>query len=437
MGQSGEENGILPEVDELRRLVLLQRAQLDVAEEYQEAAAHVLRLIREHPGSPEPVFQSIVKTASRLCEAENAIIFKRQRDVYLPVATESLNPEFEKYLWESPTPANRGSMAGRAGIERAIVHVPDALADPEYQRSEGQRIGNYRSMLGVPLLEKGNAIAVIVLLRAAAEPYTDAQIRLVETFADQAVIAIENARLFEEAKEQARALAELNKSLEERVTSQVKQLARMGRLKQFLSPAIVDALVSSGEEALLSSHRSLIATLFCDIRGFTSFCETAEPEETIEVLQAYHEEMGRLISAHGGGVDKRMGDGIMVIFNDPLPCEDPAGDAVRLAVAMRSRMAELSKRWRRLGHRLGFGVGISLGYATIGMVGSEGRYDYTASGTAVNLAARLCDRADDGEILLSPRAHTAIEDSFEAESNGELSLKGIRDPVEVFKLISL
>ncbi|MDD9905635.1 MAG: adenylate/guanylate cyclase domain-containing protein, partial [Rhodospirillaceae bacterium] len=158
-------------------------------------------------------------------------------------------------------------------------------------------------------------------------------------------------------------------------------------------------------------------------------------EETIEVLQTYHEEMGTLISAHGGGVDKRMGDGIMVIFNDPLPCEDPAGDAVRLAVAMRERMVALCATWKRLGHRLGFGVGISFGYATIGMVGSEGRYDYTASGTSVNLAARLSDSAEDGEILLSRRAYTAIEDDFRAEFRGEVNLKGMREAVEVFKLL--
>jgi class 3 adenylate cyclase len=193
-------------------------------------------------------------------------------------------------------------------------------------------------------------------------------------------------------------------------------------------------VVSSGNDKLLSSHRALIAVLFCDIRGFTAFCETAEPEETIEVLQTYHEEMGRLIRDYGGGVDTRAGDGIMVIFNDPLPCEDPAGDALRLAVAMRERMAALCQRWRRLGHRLGFGVGLSLGYATVGMVGSAGRYDYTASGTAVNLAARLCDEANDGEILLSPRAYAAVEESCRAESLGERSFKGIHAPVEIFRV---
>jgi class 3 adenylate cyclase len=208
----------------------------------------------------------------------------------------------------------------------------------------------------------------------------------------------------------------------------------MGRLKRFLPAAVADTVVSQGSEKLLASHRALLGVLFCDIRGFTAFCETAEPEETIEVLQSYHEEMGALIAEHGAGVDTRAGDGIMVLFNDPLPCDDPAGDALRLGLAMRARMQELGKAWRRHGHKLGFGVGISLGYATVGMVGSARRYDYTASGTAVNLAARLCDKAEDGEILLSPRAYAAVEEDFAAEPIGEISLKGIHAPVEVFRI---
>ena len=205
-------------------------------------------------------------------------------------------------------------------------------------------------------------------------------------------------------------------------------------MKRFLPAAVADKVVTQGSEDLLASHRALLGVLFCDIRGFTAFCETAEPEETIEVLQTYHEEMGALIAAHGAGVDSRAGDGIMVLFNDPLPCEDPAGDALRLALAMRARMEELCKSWRRHGHKLGFGVGVSLGYATVGMVGSEGRYDYTASGTAINLAARLCDQADDGEILLSPRAYAAVDEAFAADAIGEVSLKGIHAPVEVFRV---
>ena len=209
----------------------------------------------------------------------------------------------------------------------------------------------------------------------------------------------------------------------------------MGLLKRFLPAAVADTVVSQGSDNMLKSHQTLLGVLFCDIRGFTAFCEAAEPEETIEVLQTYHQELGKLINDHGAGVDHRMGDGIMVLFNDPLPCEDPAGDAVRLAIAMREKMVELCKSWKRLGHRLGFGVGVSLGYATVGMVGYEGRSDYTASGTAVNLAARLCDQAEDGEILLSPRASIAVEDDYQCELRGEMELKGIRDPVEVFRLL--
>lgn len=273
-----------------------------------------------------------------------------------------------------------------------------------------------------------------MLYRRIVSPFQEDEVTLVSSFAAQAVIAIENARLFRELKEKTEEVQAFNVSLEQRVEQQVGEIERMGRLKRFLPAAVADTVVSSGSEKMLSSHRALLGVLFCDIRGFTAFCETAEPEETIEVLQTYHQEMGRLIADHGAGVDHRMGDGIMVLFNDPLPCVDPAGDAVRLAIAMRARMEDLCVGWKRMGHRLGFGVGISLGYATVGMVGYEGRYDYTASGTAVNLAARLCDRAEDGEILLSPRARIAVEDDFQAETRGEMSLKGIREPLEVFKL---
>ena len=278
------------------------------------------------------------------------------------------------------------------------------------------------------MLYDESPIGVITVMRSQAGFLANRYIELLKTFADQAVIAIENVRRFKE-------LEVLNTDLEARVETQVKDLERFGRLRRFLSPQVADAVVSTGEENLLASHRALIATLFCDIRGFTAFCEAAEPEETIEVLQTYHQEMGKLIVEHGAGVDHRSGDGIMVIFNDPLPCEKPAHDALHLAIEMRARMAELCSRWKRLGYRLGFGVGISLGYVTAGMVGSEGRQEYTASGTAVNMAARLCDEAEDGEILISPRCYAAIEGDFAAELRGETNLKGIAAPIEIYRVI--
>jgi class 3 adenylate cyclase len=292
-----------------------------------------------------------------------------------------------------------------------------------------------RSILVVPLISAGEGIGAIVLYRREVAPFTDDDIAVVEGFAAQAVIAIENVKQFKAPEARNREVQALNAGLESRVAAQVGELERLGRLRRFLSPQVADAVVSSGDSKMLSSHRALLGILFCDIRGFTAFCETAEPEETIEVLQTYHEEMGKLINAHGAGVDHRSGDGIMVIFNDPLPCDDPAGTAVRLALDMRARMAELCLGWKKLGHRLGFGVGISLGYATVGMVGSEGRYDYTASGTAVNLAARLCSEAADGDILLSPRAYMAVQGDFQVQSGGELNLKGIHTPIEVFRVL--
>ena len=184
-----------------------------------------------------------------------------------------------------------------------------------------------------------------------------------------------------------------------------------------------------------TSHRTLIAILSCDLRGFTAFSETAEPEEVMKVLQAYHQSMGQLIHAHGGSIDHRAGDGIMVIFNDPLPCHDPAGTAVGLAIAMRERMTALCDAWRRLSYHLGFGVGISLGYASVGVVGYEGRYDYTANGAIVNLASRLADQALDGQILLSQRAHTEIDGAVPTEAVGDLKLKGFSGFTTVFKLV--
>ena len=243
--------------------------------------------------------------------------------------------------------------------------------------------------------------------------------------------------LHDEVQRQAAELREWNRSLQARVQEQVDQLERLLKLRRFLSPQVAEAILSKGSESMLASHRTLIATLFCDLRGFTAFSETAEPEETMEVLGAYHESMGQIIHAHGGTIDHRSGDGIMVIFNDPLPCEDPAGDAVRAALAMRDQMKIFSEEWRRLGHRLGFGLGVSLGYATIGVIGFEGRFDYSANGSAVNLAARLCDAAADGQILVGQRVHAAVEHLFLMDGISDLNLKGFHQPVAAYNVLSL
>ncbi len=236
---------------------------------------------------------------------------------------------------------------------------------------------------------------------------------------------------------QAAELADWNRELEERVERQVTEIGRLGRLRRFLSPQIAELLTSPGNESVLENHRREIAVLFCDLRGFTGFSETVEPEEVMSVLGEYHTVMGELIQAYQATVGFFEGDGLMVFFNDPLPCPEPAARAVALAVAMRARMAELAESWRKRGDELGFGVSVTLGYATLGEMGFEGRTEYGVIGSVVNLAARLCDEAAAGQILLSQRAFAAVEDRVEAENLGEFQLKGFLKPMQAFNVVRL
>lgn len=238
-------------------------------------------------------------------------------------------------------------------------------------------------------------------------------------------------------EEQAAALATLNRTLEERVAAQVEEIDRIGRLKRFLAPQIAESIVSSGGEAILAHHRRDIVALFCDMRGFTALAETAEPEDVMTVLREYHDALGPLIHRSEGTLSSFTGDGLIVIFNDPLPCPDPALRAVRLAVEMRAAVSRLAQAWAARGHAIGFGVGIAQGYATLGQIGFEGRFDYTAIGTVINLAARLCDEAADGQILVTRRAAAAVENLAETEPLGELSLKGLSRPVAVVNVRAL
>jgi class 3 adenylate cyclase/CheY-like chemotaxis protein len=235
---------------------------------------------------------------------------------------------------------------------------------------------------------------------------------------------------------QAAELTAWNGALERRVQEQLAEIERVGRLRRFLSPQLADLVVSSGEETFLNSHRREIAVLFCDLRGFTAFAESTEPEEMIAVLREYHEEMGRLVFEYEGTVGRFAGDGLMIFFNDPLPCPDPAGRAVRMALAMRERMAELSRGWLRHGYELGFGVGITFGYATLGRLGFPGRFEYEPNGSVVNLAARLCAEALGGQILVSQRVHAAVEGAIEVERLPDVSFKGFHRPVSVFNVLT-
>jgi adenylate cyclase len=234
---------------------------------------------------------------------------------------------------------------------------------------------------------------------------------------------------------QSQELVKLNQQLEQRVADQVGEIERMSRLRRFLPPQVADLIVTSGTEKQLESHRREITALFCDLRGFTGFSESSDPEDVMALLRDYHAAIGKIVIKYSGTLERFAGDGVMVIFNDPVPVPNPALQAVRMALDMRVTLGALIERWRRLGHDLGFGIGIAHGFATLGTIGFEGRFDYAAIGTVSNVASRLCDEAKPGQILISPRVLLAVEEAVTVEAVGDFELKGIRRPVAAYNVL--
>jgi adenylate cyclase len=238
-------------------------------------------------------------------------------------------------------------------------------------------------------------------------------------------------------EEQAAELVALNEGLEQRVAEQLTELEHVSQLKRFFSPQLAELIVSSGDEKFMESHRQEITVVFCDLRNFTEFSSTSEPEEQLRVLREYHNAVGSLIFRYEATLEHFAGDGVMAFFNDPVPCPDPAARAVKMSIAMRDEVGKLRTEWNKRGFELGFGVGIALGYATLGQVGFEGQFHYMAIGSVANLASRLCDQADDGQILITQRVYADVEDLVEVESIGELSFKGFHKPIPTYQVVGI
>jgi class 3 adenylate cyclase len=288
--------------------------------------------------------------------------------------------------------------------------VDDILADPDYLRTEGTQAGGYRTLLGVPIEHDGIVSGVLALTRNAVESFGPTDLALAVGFAEQAAIGVANAELLETIERQRSELA------------------------RFLSPQVASLVSSPEGEALLAGHRREITALFCDLRNFTVFSESAEPEEVLGFLRRYHATVGALVVEHEGTLEHFAGDGIMVFFNDPARQDDHAARAARLAIAIRDRFVEISEDWRRRGHVLQVGIGLATGYATMGRIGFEGRYDYGGVGNAIILASRLSSEAAAGEILVAQRTFAAIDGEVAAVPAGERKLKGFSRPMPVFSV---
>jgi class 3 adenylate cyclase len=401
--------------------------ELKEAREQQAATSEVLQVISSSAGELAPVFESLLASAKHLCGAEFGIILLREGDGFRTVALHAASAEYTEARWHAPfiRPAADTGL-GRVLETKQVVQIADVRAVAGYVDNPVQapivQLAGVRSKLSVPMLKEEDLIGVIEIDRQEVRPFTDKQIELVKNFAAQAVIAIENARLLND-------LNKLNQQLEQRVTDQVNEIERMGRLRRFLPPQVADLIVASGSEKQLESHRREITALFCDLRGFTGFSESSDPEDVMALLREYHAAIGGIINKYGGTLERYAGDGVMVVFNDPIPVDNPALQAVQMAIDMRAAIGGLIEKWRKLGHDIGFGIGIAHGFATLGTIGFEGRFDYAAIGTVSNVASRLCDEAKPGQILISPRVLMAVEKDITVEPVGDFSLKGIRRPL--------
>ena len=406
--------------------------------EQQTATAEVLQVINSSPGDLAPVFDAMLEKAIRLCEATHGHFFNFDGGCF-HLAAASDNPSYvEWHRQAGPVRSGGDSPLGRISRGERVVHIVDLREEEVYRRVPAWRkqvdLRGARSQITVGLVKDNTLLGAMVLYRQEVRPFSDKQIALVQNFAAQAVIAMENARLLGELRQRTDEVAELNRGLEARVAEQVEELGRVGRLKRFLAPQLAELIVSQGDEKILESHRRDIVVVFCDLRGYTAFTETAEPEEVLDFLREYHGALGPLVSQYEGTLDQFSGDGIMVFFNDPVPSPDPAERAVKMAMAMREAAGTLIADWRERGRDLGFGAGIAQGYATLGQIGFSERSGYTAIGTVCNVAARLCAEAKDGQILLSQRVNVALKGSVATEQVGPLALKGLTQPVVVYNV---
>ncbi|HTC99124.1 MAG TPA: adenylate/guanylate cyclase domain-containing protein [Bradyrhizobium sp.] len=349
------------------------------------------------------------------------------------------------------------SVLGDAARKGEPIAIPDLAAVADVRLRNVAVEAGFHAVLVAPLVDQQGVLGALVVLRRATGDFPESLIGLMRTFAHQSVLAMRNARLFTEVDQKGRELASANtvvreqadklteqteqlrnwnRSLEERVEKQLGEIERIRKLERFLAPQVAQLIASSdGHDTLLNSHRGEVTVVFCDLRGFSAFTEATEPEEAMNVLREYHAALGELIFRYEGTLDRYAGDGVMILFNAPIQFEDHVKRAVKMACEMRDTIGALTEKWRNRGHSLGFGMGIALGYATLGQIGFEQRLEYAAIGSVTNLASRLCDEAKANQIVVSRRVYGVVEQWVDAAALDDLVLKGFNHPVLAMEIL--
>ncbi len=442
-------SGLESKVEERTRDLAQSINELKVLEEVGRAVASSLDL--------NAVLPTVASRALEITHADAVLIYSYDatKHQFNLVEAGGIDKQAEG---EHLTIDEGGSILAEAARTGEPVAVPDLSTATDHLLRDVAITAGFHSVLVVPLVDQQGVLGALVVLRRAAGEFPQNLIGLMRTFAHQSVLAMRNARLFTEVDHKGRELASThavvqqqavklteqteqlrnwNRSLEERVEKQLGEIERIRKLERFLAPQVAQLIASSdGHDSLLDSHRREVTVVFCDLRGFTAFTETTEPEEAMNVLREYHAALGELIFRYEGTLDRYAGDGVMVLFNAPIQFADHTKRAVKMAVEMRDVIGALTEKWRNRGHSLGFGVGIALGYATLGQIGFEHRLEYAAIGSVTNLASRLCDEAKAGQIVVSRRVFGMVEPWVEASPLDDLVLKGFNHPVLAMEIKS-
>src|SRR6266436_5150479 len=434
-------SGLESKVEERTRDLAQSVNELKVLEEVGRAVASSLDL--------NAVLPTVAARALEITHADAVLIFGYDAARHQFNLTEAIGIDKSTEQARLAIDAD-GSVLGDAAATGEPVAIPNLADAADHPLRDAAIAAGFHSVLVVPLVDQKGILGSLVVLRNSAGEFSENLIGLMRTFAHQSVLAMRNARLFTEVDQKGRELATAhstvqqqadqllnwNKSLEERVEKQLGEIERIRRLERFLAPQVAQLIASSdGHDALLDSHRREVTVVFCDLRGFTAFTESTEPEEAMAVLREYHAALGELIFRYEGTLDRYAGDGVMILFNAPIEFADHTKRAVKMAVEMRDTIGLLTQKWRNRGHSLGFGVGIALGYATLGQIGFEQRLEYAAIGSVTNLASRLCDEAKANQIVVSRRVFGMVEPWVEGNSLEELNLKGFNHPVLAVEIL--